>query len=33
MAGVDQKEQAAAYQAALQNTLSDPAIVGIFFWA
>jgi hypothetical protein len=29
----DPREQAGAYQAALQNTVPDPHIAGIFFWA
>jgi hypothetical protein len=29
----DPEEQAGAYQAALQNTVPDPHIAGIFFWA
>lgn len=29
----DPQEQAAAYNAALQNVLADPYITGIFFWA
>jgi len=29
----DPEEQAGAYQAALQNTIPDPHIAGIFFWA
>ena len=29
----DPAEQAGAYQAALQNTVPDPHIAGIFFWA
>lgn len=31
--GTDPEEQAAAYNAALQNVMSDPHITGIFFWA
>ncbi len=33
LAGTDPEEQAAAYNAALQNALVDPHIAGIFFWA
>ncbi|MEO8972849.1 MAG: hypothetical protein ABI406_14770 [Ktedonobacteraceae bacterium] len=33
LAGTDPAEQAAAYDAALQNALVDPHIAGIFFWA
>lgn len=29
----DTQEQAAAYDAALQNVLADPKITGIYFWA
>jgi len=29
----DPKEQAAAYNAALTNTITDPHITGIYFWA
>lgn len=29
----DPEEQAAAYNAALTNTIADPHITGIFFWA
>jgi hypothetical protein len=32
-AGADEVEQAAAYNAALLNTLSDPSIAGMFVWA
>jgi hypothetical protein len=32
-ASPDPAEQAGAYQAALQNTVPDPHIAGIFFWA
>ncbi len=32
-ADVDPAEQAAAYDAALQNVVDDPHIIGIFFWA
>lgn len=31
--GTDPQEQAAAYDAALQNVLIDPHIAGVFFWA
>ena len=31
--GTDPEEQAAAYNAALQNVKGDPHIAGIFFWA
>jgi hypothetical protein len=30
---VDHEEQAAAYNAALTNTIADPHIIGIYFWA
>ena len=33
LAGTDPEEQAAAYDAALQNVIVDQHIIGIFFWA
>lgn len=33
ISGTDPEEQAAAYDAALQYAISDPHIVGTFFWA
>jgi Glycoside Hydrolase Family 113 len=33
LTGTDPEEQAAAYAAALQNSIVDPHITGIFFWA
>ena len=32
-APADPQEQAAAYNAALQNSMHDPYIMGIYFWA